>query len=67
MQYTPKKHVDGPNNDFYDLKESYFRTAADGKDPNRHNILGAERLVFHYCLFANHQVAEKLPMVLVKS
>ncbi len=56
-EITFDRYVPSPNNeinDFGDLKDRYFGTAADQANPTRrHDILGARGLVFRYAVFAN--------------
>jgi CSLREA domain-containing protein len=51
----------GPLNDFWDLKwgdpaspcDGHFGTSEDRSKPNCADILGARRLVYHYCIFGH--------------
>jgi photosystem II stability/assembly factor-like uncharacterized protein len=38
---------------FYDLKNQYFGTLSERRHPDSAYILGAKRLVFRYCIFAD--------------
>lgn len=57
------KYVPSPNNeinDFGDLKDRYFGTAADRGNPTRsHDILGARGLVFRYAVFVNAKAGSR--------